>query len=197
MSIQSRAAALLQGINSDRPIDGKLTDARADASAIPDDEAVPIDSIIVVHFDCTPRRGRRFNATQPAGPTTATIGIPKGPAAPVVRRGEVFFTYRVKGITLDNSLTTGDVPVVWWPNMPNPESESKRELALLTRVPDPHPSAVERSKHAEDLLKQHWETICRPAAPAPPCCGPSTTRRWGRPRSAGSSPGRHRRTRRM
>lgn len=168
VSLQSRAAALLDGINSDRPIDGKLSDARADASVIPDIEAVPIDAIIVVHFDCTPRVKGTFNVNQPAGALTVPIGIPAGPAAPAVRRGEPYYTYRIKSITLDNALTAGAAPIVWWPNVPKPDAETKRELALLTRVPDPHPSAVERSKHAEDLIKQHWETICRPAAPPAP-----------------------------
>lgn len=168
VSLQSRAAALLNGINSDRPIDGKLTDAHADGSAIPATEAVPIDAIIVIHFDCTPRVTGAFNVSQPSGATAVPIGIPTGPAAPAVRRGEPYYTYRIKSITLDNALTAGAVPIVWWPNVPKPDSEAKRELALLTRVPDPHPSAVERSKHAEDFLKQHWETVCRQVAPATP-----------------------------
>ena len=167
VSLQSRAAALLAGVSSDRPIDGKLTDARADAATIPSADAVPIDSIIVVHLDCTPRvSGATFAASRPGGAVAVPIGVPVGPAAPAVRRGEPFYTYRIKKITLDHELTDGDVPIVWWPNIPNPGAETKRELAPLTRVPDPHPSAVEHSKHAEDLLVQHWADTCREVAPA-------------------------------
>ena len=166
VSLQSRAAALLSGVSSDRPIDGRLADAHGDASAISDSEAVPIDSIIVVHLDCTPRvTGAAFATTQPAGNVSTAIGVPVGPAAPAVHRGEPFYTYQLKKVTLDQGLTDGAAPVVWWPNQPKPTAETKRELALLTRVPDPHPSAVEHSKHAEDLLIQHWKDTCAQIAP--------------------------------
>lgn len=167
VSLQSRAAALLQGVNSDRPIDGKLADARADGSAIPDADAVPIDAIIVLHFDCTPRVDGAKTTFPMAGGRTEPIPAVPGPSAPTVRRGESFYTYRITAITVDGGdLTTGATPTVWWPNVPDPASETKREFALLTRVPDAHPSAVERSKHAEHFLEQHWETICTPVAPA-------------------------------
>jgi hypothetical protein len=175
VSLQSRAAALLSGVSSDRPIDGKLADAHGDGSAIPDGEAVPIDSIIVLHFDCTPRVDGAFVVQQPDAADPAAnvevvvpLGPPVGSTTPAVRRGEPYYTYRIRKITLDNPMTPGSVPIVWWPSVPNPGPESKRELALLTRVPDAHPSAVERSKHAEDLLSQHWETVCTPAAPPAP-----------------------------
>ena len=136
---------------------------------------MPIDSIIVLHFDCTPRVDGAFAVQQPdaADPAanvevTIPIGPPVGSTTPAVRRGEPYYTYRIRKITLDNPLTPGEVPIVWWPSVPNPGPESKREMALLTRVPDAHPSAVERSKHAEDFLSQHWETVCTPAAPPAP-----------------------------
>jgi hypothetical protein len=168
VSLQSRAAALLSGMSSDRPIDGKLTDAHHDGSPVPAEEAVPIDSIVVVHFDCTPRvkSGAAFSAAQDKGPVSVGIGTPDGPSAPAVRRGEPYYTYRVTGVSLDHALTNGEVPVVWWPGVPNPNAESKRELALLTRVPDPHPSAVERSRHRESLLEQTWADMCIDVAPA-------------------------------
>jgi len=167
VSLQSRAAALLSGVSSDRPIDGKLFDAHPDGPA-PESEAVPIDAIVVIHLDCTPRInvGAAVMTTNPAGPLSIGITAPDGPAAPVVRRGKDFYTYRVTGVTLDNGVTAGDLPIVWWPNEPHPTSESKRELALLTRVPDPHPCAVERSTHQEDLLGQTWQTVCDQIAPA-------------------------------
>jgi hypothetical protein len=168
VSLQSRAAALLSGVSSDRPIDGKLFDARAEGPA-PAAEAVPIDSIIVVHFDCTPRvasgpGGPTVATTNPAGAVSAAIA-PLNPGEPVVRRGKDFYTYRVTGVSLDHGVTAGEFPVVWWPNEPQPGSESKRELAILTRVPDPHPSAVERSKHRDDLLEEIWSSVCVEIAP--------------------------------
>jgi hypothetical protein len=167
VSLQSRAAALLSGVSSDRPIDGKLFDAHLDGPA-PQAEAVPIDSIIVVHFDCTPRiaGGAALTTTNPSGSLSVAIATPDGPAAAAVRRGKDFYTYRLKGVTLDNGLTAGAAPIVWWPNGPGPTADTKRELALLTRVPDPHPSSVERSKHQKDLLTETWQTICDPIAPA-------------------------------
>ncbi|ANP51088.1 hypothetical protein J2Z21_009671 [Streptomyces griseochromogenes] len=167
VSLQSRAAALLTGVSSDRPIDGKLCDAHADGPA-PAGEAVPIDSIIVVHLDCTPRivKNAAFTTANPDGSVSVPLATPDGPAAPAVRRGEPYYTYRIKSIALDHALTRGDVPVVWWPTEPHPGSESKRELALLTRVPDPHPCAVERSRHRDDQLTQTWSTLCDPVAPA-------------------------------
>jgi hypothetical protein len=168
VSLQSRAAALLTGVNSDRPIDGKLVDARAGGSSVPAEEGVPIDSIIVLHLDCTPRiaSGAAFTATREDGPVSVGIGPAPGPAAPAVRRGEPYYTYRIKNVTLDHQLTKGEVPIVWWPGQPNPGAEAKRELALLTRVPDPHPSALERSKHQEDGLFHVWGTICDEVVPA-------------------------------
>jgi large repetitive protein len=167
VSLQSRAAALLTGVSSDRPIDGKLSDAHSDGPA-PQAEAVPIDSIVVIHLDCTPRinGGAAVTTTNPSGAVTVPIATPDGPPAPVVRRGQDFYIYRITGITLDHGVTAGEVPIVWWPNEPHPTSETKRELALLTRVPDPHPSAVERSKHLDDLLSQTWDTVCAQIAPA-------------------------------
>lgn len=168
ISLQSRAAALLTGINSDRPIDGKLADARPGGSSVPAAEAVPIDSIIVLHLDCTPRikSGAAFTATREDGPVSVGIGPAPGPSAPAVRRGEPYYTYRITRVTLDHELTKGEVPIVWWPGQPNPGAEAKRELALLTRVPDPHPSAVERGKHQEDGLFHMWGTVCDEVAPA-------------------------------
>ncbi|WP_412066278.1 cadherin-like beta sandwich domain-containing protein [Rhizobium sp. SYY.PMSO] len=173
ISLQSRSAALLSGVSSDRPIDGKLADAHEDVGGLPGapvpaGEAVPIDSIIVLHFDCTPRVDGAFAVRQNNADFTVPLGPPVGSTSPAVRRGEPYYTYRIRKITLDNPLTPGAVPVVWWPSVPNPGPESKRELALLTRVPDAHPSAVERSKHAEDFIAQHWETVCTPAAPPAP-----------------------------
>ncbi len=167
VSLQSRAAALLTGVSSDRPIDGKLFDAHPEGPA-PQQEAVPIDSIVVIHLDCTPRlaAGASLSTSNPSGAVSIAIAPPDGPPAPVVRRGKDFYTYRVTGVTLDHGLTAGDVPIVWWPTEPNPTSESKRELALLTRVPDPHPSAVERSRHQQDLLTETWGTLCDDVAPA-------------------------------
>jgi hypothetical protein len=169
VSLQSRAAALLSGVSSDRPIDGKLFDAHPDGPA-PLAEAVPIDSVVVVHLDCTPRvaAGAAVATTNPSGATSVPILTPAGPPAPVVRRGKDFYTYRLTGVTLDNGVTAGELPIVWWPTEPNPTSESKRELALLTRVPDPHPSAVERTKHQVDLLEETWQTICDEVAPPTP-----------------------------
>ncbi|WP_211231849.1 hypothetical protein [Amycolatopsis balhimycina] len=169
VSLQSRAAALLNGVSSDRPIDGKLFDAHPEGPA-PQAEAVPIDSIIVIHLDCTPRikGGAAVTTGNPSGVVSVPVLTPDGPPTPAVRRGEPFYTYRITGITLDHAVTAGDVPIVWWPNEPHPTSESKRELALLTRVPDPHPCAVERSKHLEDKLSQTWETVCDRIAPATP-----------------------------
>lgn len=174
VSLQSRAEALLMGVSSDRPIDGKLVDARADGSEIADADAVPIDSIIVIHFDCVPRMDGAFAFGQPA-PDNPALAVekplaphPTGPTTPAVKRGETFYTYRIRRVSLDHTLTGGEVPFVWWPGVPHPTSESKCELALLTRVPDPHPSAVERSRHAEEILTQQWETICSPTAPPAP-----------------------------
>ena len=167
VSLQSRAAALLTGVSSDRPIDGKLFDAHPEGPA-PQSEAVPIDSIVVLHFDCTPRiaTGASVGTSNPSGPVSVAIAPPDGPPAPAVRRGKDFYTYRVTAVTLDHGLTAGDVPIVWWPGAPTPTSETKRELALLTRVPDPHPSAVERSRHQRDLLTETWGTVCDEVAPA-------------------------------
>ena len=135
---------------------------------MPQAEAVPIDSIVVIHFDCTARinGGAAVTTTNPSGAVDVPIATPPGPPAPAVRRGEDFFTYRITGVTLDHGVTAGELPIVWWPNEPSPTSESKRELALLTRVPDAHPCAVERSKHLDDLLSQTWDTVCDEIAPA-------------------------------
>lgn len=167
VSLQSRAAALLQGVSSGRPIDGKLFDAHPEGPA-PLAEAVPIDSIIVVHLDSTPRigTGAAFTTSNADGPVSTAILTPGGPPQPAVRRGEPYYTYRIKGVTLDNGLTKGDAPIVWWPSDPNPTSETKTELAILTRVPDPHPYAVERSRHQKDNLDHLWSTTCDPVAPA-------------------------------
>ena len=166
VSLQSRAAALLQGVSSGRPIDGKLVDAHPEGPA-PLAEAVPIDAIVVVHLDCTPRlgAGAAFTTTDPDGLVAMAIPAPSGPPAPAVRRGDPYYTYRVKGVSLDHGLTKGATPLVWWPTDPQPTSETKTELALLTRVPDPHPYAVERSKHQEDNLHHIWSTTCDPVAP--------------------------------
>jgi large repetitive protein len=167
VSLQSRAAALLSGVSSDRPIDGKLFDAHAEGPA-PAAEAVPIDAIVVVHLDCSASltANAGFTTTDTAGPVTTVLPIPAGPAQPAVRRGKDFYTYRITGITLDHGVTHGELPVVWWPTEPQPTADSKRELALLSRVPSAHPSAVERSKRLDDLLNQTWASICDQIAPA-------------------------------
>ena len=169
VSVQSRAAALLAGSSSERPIDGKLIDATP-AEQDPPEQTVPIDSVLVVHVDCTPRVApdAAFDAARSGGDASVDIDVPDGPAAPVVRRGEHFYTYRITGVSLEGGLTTGVAPVVWWPGQPDPDSETERQLALLTRVPDPHPYAVERSRHRRESLLRQWAQTCRPVAPPAP-----------------------------
>jgi hypothetical protein len=168
VTLHSRSAALVTGTGLDRPIDGKLTDART-AGPFPDEELVPIDAIPVVHFDCVARvpAGVKFHTTADGAGVDVAIGPPQGSAAAVVRRGEPYYAYRLKAVSLSDSLTKGAVLIVWWtpPGKDIGSAETKIQLALLTRVPYPHPSAVERSRHLTEDVKNRWSTVCDPVAP--------------------------------
>jgi hypothetical protein len=169
VTLHSRSAALLTGSGVDRPIDGELARAQA-AGPFAESDWVPIDAIPVIHFDCLPRvpTGTTFSATAGGAAVAVEVGPPSGSASPAVRRGEPYYTYRIKGVTLSGAMTAGEVPIVWW--TPNPGKdvhgpEAKVQLALLSRVPAPHPSAVQRSRHLTDTLEHHWSTVCLPVAP--------------------------------
>lgn len=170
VTLHSRSAAFLTGSGVDRPIDGKLADARTNGAAITEADHIPIDSIVVIHFDCVPRvpPTATFDAQAGDAAKHVTIGPASSASAPKVRRGDPYYAYRLKGVTLSAPLSAGDTPIVWWtpdPGMSPLADESKIELALLSRVPSAHPSAVERSKHLEDSLDKAWSTVCDPVAP--------------------------------
>jgi hypothetical protein len=170
VSLHSRSAALLTGSGLDRPIDGKLTDADPAGPVADPSKWVPIDAIPVIHFDCVPRvaDGGSFAAQAGDQAVSVAIGPPSGSVNPAVRRGKPYYAYRVKAVSLSSKLTAGDVLIVWW--TPNPgkdpmSPETKVQLALLSRVPSPWPSAVERSKHLTADLTRRWSTVCDPVAP--------------------------------
>lgn len=172
VTVHSRSAALLSGSGIDRPIDGRLADATSNTNAsIPTGEHVPIDSVVVVHLDCIPRvaGGVQLHATPGGAATTVNIGPPPGSASPAVRRGEPYYTYRLTKVTLSPDVTAGEIPLVWWTtkSASDPaDPETKIQLALLTRVPSAHPSAIERSKHLTESITDRWSTVCEEVAPA-------------------------------
>lgn len=162
MKLISRSPALVLGTGVDKPIDSGLADGVPGEDATPPDlPEVPIDAIPTLLMNQPPLQdpALRFMGQ--------TIGsTPQAPADGWVQRGDVWFKYTVKKVELIGApLTAGKTPATWW----KPKSGStaiEAQLALLSWVPEATPKAIGSSKFLDESVKEHWGTVCHPAAAA-------------------------------
>lgn len=174
MSLHSRVPALVMGSTSGAPIDGSLGDAALlDPSTgewVGDVPVVPIDAIPVLQFDTRPV----------VDPASSFLGRPvpsKLPANGWTRRGERFYRYTLRSLTLaattaagaamPSVVDAGETPTAWWDRRGRPSGgeDNDVQLALLSWVPDATPAAAERTATLDERLRQRWGSICTQAAP--------------------------------
>jgi len=180
LSLHSRSPALLPGSAGDRPVDGSLGDAARITS--PDNAldgevpVVPIDVIPVLQLEMRPALdpecrvlGKKPDELDPKLP-------PKLPLDSWVRRGDRFYRYTLKSVTLTgvdannqplvSATTAGDAPVVWWDRKARPSGSEDNEvqLALLDWTPDATPAAAERTRSLDMRLQERWGQVCLPVA---------------------------------
>ncbi len=177
LSLHSRSPALLPGSAGDRPVDGSLGDAfQRDPNgqfvgATPDTElpVVPIDAIPVLQMEMRPS----------VAPTCTFLNQPvasKLPATGWQRRGQRFYRYMLKSLTLAGTqadgtpfaspVDEGATPTVWWDRYGRPGGgdDNDVQLALLSWMPDPTPVAAERTVHLDKRVTQRWGDICAQVA---------------------------------
>jgi large repetitive protein len=163
MKLISRSPALVLGTGVDKPIDSGLADAvEADDTAPDGLPQIPIDAIPTLLMNQPPLQDPALKFLgQNIGST------PEAPGDGWVQRGDVWFKYTVKNVELLGPLTAGATPATWW----KPKSGStaiEAQLALLSWVPEATPKAVGSSKFLDESVKEHWGTVCNPAAAAAP-----------------------------
>ena len=175
LSLHSRSPALIQGTAGNRPVDGSLGDAAHRRKASDPWEGnvpvVPIDAIPVLQFEMRP-------AVDSACKFLGQKIDPKLPVNGWVRRGERYYRYTLKKLTLaaahaDGSTITkpvgeGDAPNVWWDRHSAQAAgdDNEVQLALLNWTPDPTPAAAERTATLDDRVKRRWGDVCVEVAPA-------------------------------
>jgi hypothetical protein len=175
LSLHSRSPALVKGTAGNRPVDGSLGDAAHRRKATDAWEGkvpvVPIDAIPVLQFEMRP-------AVDPGCKFLGEKIDPKLPANGWVRRGERYYRYTLKTMTLaaaraNGSAITppvgqGDKPNVWWDRHSATAAgdDNEVQLALLNWIPDPTPAAAERTAILDDRVKRRWGDVCVEVAPA-------------------------------
>jgi hypothetical protein len=175
LSLHSRSPALVKGTGGNGPVDGSLGDAAHRRKTNDPWEGnvpvVPIDAIPVLQFEMRP-------AVDPGCKFLGRAIDPKLPVNGWVRRGERYYRYTLKTMTLtaardDGSAITppvarGDKPNVWWDRHSGPAAgdDNEVQLALLNWIPDPTPAAAERTAILDDRVKRRWGDVCREVAPA-------------------------------
>ena len=173
LSLQSHSPALLNGQATDSPVDSSLGVVHEGGELITD---VPIDVIPVLQMQYPPVMAAAFTGLQPSSfvPTLppgsegwfSMGGVPGNP-------GEREMKYEVAEITISPAIPGGlTIPVTWWqPARPNASGDSQAtdkgvNLALNSWIPVPFPSAYQRSQQQEQTIRDRFEVICQPIAPA-------------------------------
>ena len=157
----SRSPALLEGAGTDRPVDGKLGDARdTSVAGAPDPAPVPLDAIPVVLFDVAPdATGLTVFGAAPLNGTG--LG-----AVHWIRRGRRWWAYRVDAVELVGALGAGgQKPSVWWSHGIDSDPHHGPALALLSWLPTATPKAVVYGEKLTTSVSEEWGTVCRDAAP--------------------------------
>lgn len=177
----SRSPALVMGSGVDKGIDSTLADAVRGDTEPANLPVVPIDAIPSLMMSQPPlsEAGLKFKGQ-------AIESTPEPPIDGWVQHGDTWIKFTLKTVELIGpALTAGKTPATWW-KAKSGKTALKAQLALLSWVPDATPKAFGSSKFLDESVKEHWGTICDPAArPAPvlwtfvnEIIGPSETG-WG------------------
>lgn len=190
--LQSFAPVLTSGQGGERPIDASLGNAIAAGPNDPPPAVgqmlrVPIDSVPVLQFMCSPLVGvagevwdepmvATTTFTQPLALATGLGKDPKG----YVLLGNQTVRFRLKEIALFSrpagsvapftqvSYPVKDLPPAVWrrdPKAGNDTANARIDLALGSRTPSSAPYALERSSELETIVEETWKNICEPVAP--------------------------------
>ena len=82
--------------------------------------------------------------------------------------------YEIQSLTISPGLPNGaiEIPVTWWqPARPNAPADSQAtdkgvNLALNSWIPVPFPRSYQRSQQQIETIRDRFEVICKPIAPA-------------------------------
>ena len=179
--LQSHAPVISAGQGGDRPIDASLGNAielTASGNLPPgvtanDVPSVPIDTVLVLQLQCSPRITDGSSAV-----TTFTqpLVTPPGllPGGWVNAGGGRRVRYLLREIRLDRPFFVPtpamDPPATWRREVPpGPQgANTYTDLALFSNVPTTGERALERSTDLNNLVTTRWENMCQPVAP--PAC---------------------------
>lgn len=184
MYLQSYAPVIAQGQGGGRPIDASL------GNAVPVGETgvlpiVPIDSVPVLQFqygveasgvdqqisaDSIIFDDAIKNCLTNPGADGVDLGGGNRKAHYSLKKVTLEARDRGSGDIIDPPIPdppAGKVPVVWRPyNKPGGDTpQSLVDLALFSRIPDHHHSALERSDVLTRQLLSRWGDVCAPVAP--------------------------------
>jgi large repetitive protein len=174
LSLQSHSPALLEGQATDGPVDASLGVADDAGEVV---TGVPLDAIPVLQLRYPPvfsaaATGLRPSSSAPTLPPTGdgwfTLGGVPG------QEGEREARYEITNLAISPPLPGGtvDIPVTWWqPARPNAPADSQAtdkgvNLALNSWIPVPFPRAYQRSEEQRRTIRDRFEVICEPVAPA-------------------------------
>lgn len=182
--LQSFSPVLVSGQGGTRPIDASLGDAKeiTPGSPIsPSDDliTVPIDSVIVLQFQASPKlagtstvpMNGSITLTPGCSPDIRMDGTESDPAGWIKLSDNVKVRYVLNSITLleNDANYAGDTPPSVW-RIDKPSNSTGRDtsvdLALFSRVPSSSEHALERSTDLTQNVKIRWQNACK--QPVPP-----------------------------
>ncbi len=163
VTLISRSPAKVEGSAVDRPVDGKLGDAR-DTTGTDPAPSVPLDAIPVVLFRTAP------TGDGPIVMGAAAFGQSGVGANPWTRIGDRWWKYELLDVSLTGPLqpAAGKTPATWWSSAPPADPADGPALALLDWLPTPHPAAVPYGEALTTQVDHRWGTVCDPPAPPAP-----------------------------
>lgn len=174
LSLQSHSPALLEGQATDQPVDTSLGVSHNAGEIIAD---MPLDVIPVLQMKYPPLFAAGSTGLKPlsSAPTLppdsdgwfSLGGLPG-------QEGERELRYQIQSLTITPALPGGitDLPVTWWqPARPKVPADSQAtdkgvNLAINSWIPVPFPSSYQRSEEQRQTIRDRFELICHPVAPA-------------------------------
>lgn len=174
LSLQSHSPALIEGQATDQPVDCSLALVQPFGQLV---TGMPIDVIPVLQMRYPPVFSPSFIGLKPSSdvPTLpagsdgwfSMGGIPGSP-------GERESQYILNELTITPGLpgSPPEIPITWWqPARDNVNQDSQPtdkgvNLALNSWIPVPFPRAYHRSQDQIKTIRDRFEVICRPIAPA-------------------------------
>lgn len=174
LSMQSHSPALVEGQGTDSGVDSSLGITHSANEVVND---VPLDAIPVLQLKYPPvfaaaATGLKPSSSAPTLPPGSDGWITLGGVPG--QEGEREVRYEISDLSFSPPLPGAppEIPVTWWqPARPDAAADSQAtdkgvNLALNSWIPVPFPRAYQRSEEQRQTIRDRFEIICQPIAPA-------------------------------